>query len=406
MTSFRKSARTAAAFAAGCLLLAGCNLFNPTGEHQASDLSDDAKMIEAEKLLRDKENAKAAQLYREIIASDSTRSKAYFGLAKTQLRMHGVGADYVLEFVQTFDEKDGKNPFLAATKHMRRVDLEKIKGMELAHATLSQLIRRDTLQTRHERTGEIAEGYKASSYPLVDGIVGKARVELDAELLAATQLFWELSRISEGMDECVPFVDPACDLSQSKLLKAAIADTGLRDTANMGIGAIARHLEEIGNLSIDMLNASRDGVIGVDSTIADMGTSVIQSTVDTMKTFADFYRLQDRKDNDGDGCADEEILDGVDNDGDGLVDEDLRTTLRDLFDNDRDGETDEGDEKPSVGDTLGWHSTFLAAGKIGPEYASPSLRAAIMRDKDGTEYPLEKRRELVGSCWWNRTALK
>ena len=60
MTSFRKSARTAAAFAAGCLLLAGCNLFNPTGEHQASDLSDGAKMIEAEKLLRDKENAKAA----------------------------------------------------------------------------------------------------------------------------------------------------------------------------------------------------------------------------------------------------------------------------------------------------------------------------------------------------------
>ncbi|MBF0432458.1 MAG: hypothetical protein HQK83_14335, partial [Fibrobacteria bacterium] len=35
---------------------------------------------------------------------------------------------------------------------------------------------------------------------------------------------------------------------------------------------------------------------------------------------------EDKKDNDGDGCIDEELLDGVDNDGDGLTDEDLRIT--------------------------------------------------------------------------------
>ena len=37
-----------------------------------------------------------------------------------------------------------------------------------------------------------------------------------------------------------------------------------------------------------------------------------------------FYLIGDRMDNDGDGCVDEEILDGEDNDNDGLVDEDLR----------------------------------------------------------------------------------
>ena len=224
------------------------------------------------------------------------------------------------------------------------------------------------------------------------------------QLLGATQLFWEISRVSDGMDECVPFVDPACDLSQSKLFQSAIADTGLRDTANMVIGAIARHLDEIGNLSVDMLNASRDGVIGVDSTMADMGTSVIQSTVDTMKTFASFYRLQNRQDDDGDGCADEEILDGKDNDGDGLVDEDLRTTLADLFDNDRNGTADDSREKLSD-DTLRYYADFWAAGKIGPEYRNLTVRNAIVLDEDGSAYPLDKRRELVGACWWNVESL-
>ena len=404
MTSFRKSASAAAALAAGCLLLAGCNLFNPTGGHKASDLNDSAKLIEAENLLRDKKDSKAAQLYREVIESDSTRSKAYFGLAKAQLRMHDVGADYVLEFVQTFDDANGKNPFLAATRHMRKVDPEKMAGIELAHGTLSKLARRDTLQARYLETGVPAEGYKDADYPLTDGVVRYARVELDMQLLGATQLFWEISRVTDGMDECVPFVDPACDLSQSRLFQAAVADTGLRDTANMVVDAIARHLDEIGNLSIDMLNASRDGVIGVDSTMADMGTSVIQATVDTMKTFASFYRLQNRLDDDGDGCADEEILDGKDNDGDGLVDEDLRTTLVDFFDNDRNGTADDSGEKLSD-DTLRYHGEFLAAGKIGHEYRNLTVRNAVALDKDGSAYPLAKRRELIGSCWWNVESL-
>lgn len=405
MTSFRKTAKRAAAPVACILLLAGCNLFNPTGSHKASDLNDSAKLIEAENLLRDKKNSKAAQLYREVIESDSTRSKAYFGLAKAQLRMHGVGADYVLEFVQTFDDANGKNPFLAATRHMRKVDPDKMAGIELAHGTLSKLARRDTLQARWAATGVPEEGYKAGDYPLTDGVVRYARIELDMELLVATQLFWQISRVSDGMGECVPFVDPACDLSQSKLFQSAIADTGLRDTANMIIGAIARNLDEIGNLSIDMLNASRDGVIGVDSNMADMGASAIQATVDTMKTFASFYRLQNRKDDDGDGCADEEILDGKDNDGDGLVDEDLRTTLVDFFDNDRNGTIDDAGEKLS-GDTLRYYADFLAAGKIGPEYRNLLVRNAIVLDKDGSVYPLDKRRELVGACWWNVESLK
>jgi hypothetical protein len=44
---------------------------------------------------------------------------------------------------------------------------------------------------------------------------------------------------------------------------------------------------------------------------------------------ASFYAVSDGKDNDGDGCVDEEVADGYDNDGDGLVDEDVRVGYRD-----------------------------------------------------------------------------
>src|SRR5690606_8106130 len=36
------------------------------------------------------------------------------------------------------------------------------------------------------------------------------------------------------------------------------------------------------------------------------------------------YKVSDKTDNDGDGCVDEELLDGLDNDGDGRIDEDSR----------------------------------------------------------------------------------
>ena len=405
-TSFRKTAQRAAAPIACILLLAGCNIFNPTGSGKTSDLGNNAKLIEAENLLRDKENSKAAQLYREVIESDSTKSKAYFGLAKAQLRMHDVDAPYVLEFIKTFDENGEQHPFLTATKHMRTVDENQIAGIELAHATLGVLARRDTLQQRFELDGTVARGYSASDYPLSDRIITYSRISLDIELLAASKVFNDLSKISVGIETCVPFVDQDCDLGEATLFKDAIEDTALQDSVNQILERITANLDELEFLSLDMLNANHEGVIGniPDSSQQDYDPSVIQATVDSLKTTVAYYRFQDRKDNDGDGCVDEEILDGKDNDGDGLKDEDLRATAFDFFDNDRNGTADDDGEALGPDDVLGFIAAFRAAGKIGPEFANLLVRNAIVTD-DGTAYPLARRQELVGACWWNYTSL-
>ncbi len=73
------------------------------------------------------------------------------------------------------------------------------------------------------------------------------------------------------------------------------------------------------------------------------------------------YKIGDKKDNDGDGCIDEEILDSLDNDGDGLVDEGftdtdgdgiadcIDTEECDGLDNDGDGLVDEGFDQDGDG---------------------------------------------------------
>jgi hypothetical protein len=126
-------------------------------------------------------------------------------------------------------------------------------------------------------------------------------------------------------------------------------------------------------------------------------------------------------DNDGDGCVDEEWLDGMDNDGDGLVDEDATlapfdpTNIlfygKDGIDNNKDGTKDDALERPvymcgeqpcglATGDTtsayLGWTNT--------PSYFNnpdKDIKLKVAKDGQGTAHPLADRKSLIGGCWVN-----
>ena len=289
------------------LLLAGCNLFNPLGEANGRDLSDNAKILEAEKHLRDGANSKAAKLYAEVLKHDSTKSKAYFGLAKAELRAHDVNHDVVLRLVQTFsdDADSSATQMLKAMRFMRRLSGEQKTGIRVSRDALGALIRRDTLG-------------------LTDGIVGRHRVFVDHQILNAAVVFDLMTQLGDDTSSCVPIVDPTC-LFDSPVIAAAVSDPQIAGTVNVAMDELSDGLRQVLALSSDMLNADTNGVIGGEYAghSASVEKSAIQESIEEVSVKVDYFRLPDGKDNDGDGRVDEEKLNGSDDDGDGLIDEDL-----------------------------------------------------------------------------------
>jgi len=80
------------------------------------------------------------------------------------------------------------------------------------------------------------------------------------------------------------------------------------------------------NNTIDGFGDDFKGVEDVLGNLGLMGSSSsgLKEDVEKYKAYASFYKMGTHIDEDGDGCIDEELLDGLDNDGDGFVNENGR----------------------------------------------------------------------------------
>lgn len=58
--------------------------------------------------------------------------------------------------------------------------------------------------------------------------------------------------------------------------------------------------------------------------VGDSAVAQVKKFIQDAGSLVVIFKVFDREDNDGDGCVDEELLDGIDNDGDGRADEDSR----------------------------------------------------------------------------------
>jgi hypothetical protein len=76
---------------------------------------------------------------------------------------------------------------------------------------------------------------------------------------------------------------------------------------------------------LDILNSFE-----INTTDGEKSTSEWQNEIDNYKGYASFYKIGTHIDEDGDGCIDEELLDGMDNDGDGLSNENTRIAQADI----------------------------------------------------------------------------
>jgi hypothetical protein len=186
-------------------------------------------------------------------------------------------------------------------------------------------------------------------------------------------------------------------------LDSILSDTGLQHEINQKI--------------LDL----QSGLGSLEDLLQQFG---INDTTDTASTGPvgeiAFYQFGDHKDNDGDGCLDEEIIDSLDNDLDGFVDEDARVTVADGVDNDHKNGADEAAENLAgtlLSPQAPYLLTFVALSgqgeswvKIKKDAANMDVRLRIQKDSlflpsrallPNYAAKIDSAKTLVGGCWRN-----
>lgn len=426
------------------LLISSCNLFSPGGSAKPEDDNADALISYAQSLFRKAEYATAAEYYAKAIAADSTKSEAYFGLAKSGMREAGANPMLLLNIIS--ESSTGSIPFMDDSLEIQNIYYRSMRAIDTA---LAPLIHRDTLTELWEYAVKIDEdpsyestlndtlvdritafrnSYKKGSeylygtidekFPLTDRKYKYPRFQVDYTLAKFSVMilgFLDLNRDGSLDEKDFPIkinIDPETG-------NISVDISGLMDniTTNPEVAdAINDNLELLASGSGDLTSIIEDmaGSLGLES---DSGSSMITEETkaqldSTLQSFGDaalFYKLGDKKDNDGDGCLDEELFDSTDNDMDGFVDEDLRLSNPllmgvDQVDNDANGQTDEAAEyttstaKPRP---YPFTSAFVAIDTDEYNTTNLELKIAITKDTLGTVYPLAVRKSTVGGCWVN-----
>ncbi len=147
------------------ILLGGCNLFNATLAAEPSSDNAEALILEGQVSYRNTEYQKAAGYFKKAIRADSTKSEAWFGLAKSVLYINDVNPFTLIGYVNI--SKDNI-PFME-TETGKIMQL--YEGMEEAVFPLRELIRRDSVtETGKEKLSDrkIQPAHFAASYAIIE----------------------------------------------------------------------------------------------------------------------------------------------------------------------------------------------------------------------------------------------
>jgi len=186
----------------------------------------------------------------------------------------------------------------------------------------------------------------------------------------------------------------------------------------------------------DVLNSL--GLGGSDDPDIDQGS--LKDEIDKYKAYSSFYKMGTHFDEDGDGCIDEELLDGLDNDGDGFVNENSRLSPTDpndpyygispmnncMIGNDRYKNNVNWEYNKPVSfmqpvkicnspdcstftelplNEEGWVTVLNFTQKGYPDgkrywtTRDANLKLEVAQDKNCTKYDLKYRQDNIGGCW-------
>lgn len=442
-------------FAFFCLilcLLSSCNLFNPTNSSDISSNDADALIYQGQVLFRKGEYSNSMKYFSKAVKADSTKSEAWFGLAKASMYASGVNPFDIIKYIDI----DGDSlPFMNLTS----AEMEKYyTGISATVDPLRELVRRDTLTELYytylknqKNAGDNASlkafaatyGPDFKGFPLSDRKVRYSNFSASYAFLEFANLLLKFRYTNIDFPVSISLdANNNVVVNIDSLYNSAVNDSSVANQFNSSIDSLQSSLSIVTGTIIPTVTTLLSGTSLMDSITGSTDTSgvsevvndVVTDKVNSVDQTISFYKIGDKIDNDGDGCVDEEVLDGKDNDGDGFVDEDLRLVplLRtngnvadagyseiyyigigtDSLDHDGNGILENQEERSFIyQDTLerktknDYRLVFSKDFETGA--ASDSLktyyRTTVMADTDSTnvKYSLAWRQKNIGGCWVN-----
>lgn len=293
-----------AAIVATCIV--GCNIFNPSNQERVDDTDTDALIYEGYINIQRSEYTKAANHFSKAILSDSTSSRAWYGLAKAVLNQYSLNVFEMLKYVKT---ENNTNGFMKMTD----LEVEKFRiGIDTVIKIIDQFIQRDTTDRTDKaiRFADIANSYTILQLSNVAILIRKATSDTQRMFsfdAAANQISIDWTTLQNlATNEAIETVNSLAASAQA--LKADPDNT---------FSIFRSFLPGTDTVPDDEF---RDGALSITNQIIEMSDN-LTSNADRASVFV---KVGNGIDDDGDGCVDEEIWDGADNDGDGEIDEDQR----------------------------------------------------------------------------------
>ena len=382
-----------AMFALLALLSCSDNLFGSGGGSEASSCGYDIKCLrlEAEEAFRASNYEAAYKIYGKILELDSTASIGYYGMAKAGLWMEGINPFDVFRFMKrdegyipyvgetVKDQNRYLQGMIRAYKPLSNLDRrDSLTALYELHLNNDPNHRERLYEFRKVFCGGLTSTkdcydttaskkafplsdreYKSASYygGLLISSMSKAMLEIfdtnkdgciakrgvkgvdhpkDNEwdkwrcpVAGKFDLSINLKINEDGSFE----IDLEHALSELETLYAEFYEEQLTNPN----AEIPDDIKDF-NDKLDEFNSNMDGVLsvlnsagGVNANPNDPNAEPGQWEEDMSKykDFATFYKIGSRIDEDGDGCIDEELLDGFDNDGDGLNNDNGKLTSSD-----------------------------------------------------------------------------
>lgn len=293
-----------AAIVATCTV--GCNIFNPSNQERVDDDDTDALIYEGYIDIQRSQYTQAALNFSKAIKSDSTSSRAWYGLAKAVLNQYGLNVFEMLKYAKT---ENNTNGFMKMTD----AEVEKYRvGIDTVIKVVDQFIDRDTTDKTDKkiRFSTIANSYTILQLANVAILIRKTNS--DAEKMfsfdePSNQISIDWSSLQNlPTDEAVQTVTSLAASAQA--LKADPDNT---------FPIFRSFLPGTDTVPDDEF---KDGALAITDQLINMSDNLTNNS-----DRADvFVKVGNGIDDDGDGCVDEEVWDGQDNDGDGEIDEDQR----------------------------------------------------------------------------------
>ncbi|MGL1903129.1 MAG: hypothetical protein OCC49_13395 [Fibrobacterales bacterium] len=384
-------------------LISSCDPFFSQGSN------DDQSSIEkADEAFINQDFERSKQQYTQVLIDNPNDSAGYIGLVKSYSELLNIDSMFIV-ITEFFNDTTDRVP-------------NEVTGMDYGFFDIFlDIMKLDSITHNYYNTIDIDTLFKLDSLVMdtllyipyrnrvadtIEISFLRAKAHFISEFHESMEKAAKVTELIPDLHEVTSFIEVdknTIDYSIIGDLDKAKTDVLYRDSLNRKISAAQNKMERMdtGSFLGDFDNDDSNG-IDTDSTSRESAKTV------------SFYRIQDQKDNDGDGCIDEELYDNKDNDGDGLIDEDMRLVETDHIDNDQNGSHESTltspDKKEGIDRASSYllflydsrNPTLIKNGFHGDSAQSSSYKYLVATDTLKT-IPLDTLKKYIGGCWNNYT---